>query len=78
MVKGKFQYPKVEAFADAGERAFRIKKRIQKKKDKSWFAKKRAALAKQEREVFVEAKHADEDCLKTIAVSVAMFCLTVD
>jgi hypothetical protein len=26
----------------------------------------------------VEAKHADEDCLKTIAVSVAMFCLTVD
>mgnify|MGYP006179839723 CR=1 FL=1 len=74
-----YKYQEIGAFADAGNRAIRVKKRIAKtkKKKSDWFKFKRQQMQKEEREVFVASKRGDEEMLKDIAVGVAMFCLSV-
>ena len=79
-------YKNVGAFKDAGSRAWRMKKAAKKyevKRDKAWFAAKRAKFAakrakqlKHEAEVFKAVKKAEsEDELAKIAFSCAMYAL---
>jgi DNA-directed RNA polymerase subunit K/omega len=72
-------YKNVRAFKDAGSRAWRMKKAAKKyevRRDKAWFAAKRAKQLKHEAEVFKAVKKAEsEDELAKIAFSCAMYAL---
>jgi len=81
MTRGQSSYTEVGAFVDAGSRVDRMKaRRIQKsrRRDKEWFAKKRAKMLKNEALAFKRAKEAICDTqLELIATEVALEALGV-
>ena len=62
-------YNYVHAFGDSGMRNIRIKQNT--------FKRRAAKQAKEEREMFIAARLADEHQLAQISINVALSCLTV-
>lgn len=70
-------YQQGTAFDDCKNRSQRVKERTIRKQKAKWFAKKKKEHAKEEAAVVKALQQKDEVQLEAIAVSVALFALSV-
>ena len=70
-------YHQKSAFADAGKRNRRVRRKTDRKRDDKWFERKRKEAEMQEAAVLAALKQQDEVALAAIATSVALSVLTV-
>lgn len=70
-------YHQKSAFADAGKRNKRVRRKTDRKRDDKWFERKRKEEEKQQAAVLAALKQRDEIALAAIATSVALSVLTM-